>query len=180
MVEDKTYAFHILPSGTIIRGATKSNQNIGLVSPKTVNLIGSGCVVHLPSFFKELDALQGKGVETRHRLFISDRCHLVLDLHQVCDGLGEAELGSKSLGTTKQGIGPAYTSKASRTGLRVHHLFQWEEFEARMQCLLTGLDKRYGPLKYDLESELTRYKVNNILQNTANGRNMRNVWETTS
>lgn len=58
------------------------------------------------------------------RLIVSDRAHLVFDFHQQVDGLQEAEKANtgKSLGTTKKGIGPAYASKANRTGIRVGDL----------------------------------------------------------
>jgi adenylosuccinate synthase len=132
---------------------------IGLVNPRAINLIGSGCVVHIPSFFEELEALQKKGLDTNDRIFLSDRCHLVFDIHQICDGLKEAELGGKSIGTTKKGIGPTYSSKASRSGIRVHHLFDWEEFERRFRGLVVSRHKRYGEFEYDVEGELARYKV---------------------
>ena len=129
------------------------------MNPSAINLIGSGCVVHVPSFFEELENLQKKGLDTQDRIFLSDRCHLVFDVHQICDGLKEAELGHKSIGTTKKGIGPAYSSKSSRSGIRVHHLFDWEEFEARFRGLVVSRHKRYGDFEYDVEAELVRYKV---------------------
>lgn len=58
----------------------------------------------------------------QNRLIVSDRAHLVFDFHQAVDGLQEAEKGGKSLGTTKKGIGPAYSSKATRNGIRVGDL----------------------------------------------------------
>lgn len=58
----------------------------------------------------------------KERLIISDRAHLVFDFHQQVDGLQEAEKGGKSLGTTKKGIGPCYSSKATRNGIRVGDL----------------------------------------------------------
>lgn len=58
----------------------------------------------------------------QNRLIISDRAHLVFDFHQEVDGLQEAEKGGKSLGTTKKGIGPTYSSKATRNGIRVGDL----------------------------------------------------------
>lgn len=58
----------------------------------------------------------------QNRLIISDRAHLVFDFHQQVDGMQEAEKGGKSLGTTKKGIGPAYSSKATRNGIRVGDL----------------------------------------------------------
>jgi len=68
-------------------------------------------------------------------------------------------LGGKSIGTTKKGIGPAYSSKASRSGIRVHHLFDWEEFERRFRGLVVSRHKRYGSFEYDVEAELVRYQV---------------------
>jgi Adenylosuccinate synthetase len=134
-------------------------ERTGLVNPRAINLIGSGCVVHLPSFFQEVEELQNKGLNTDDRIYMSDRCHLIFDVHQICDGLNEAELGSKSIGTTKKGIGPSYTSKSARDGIRVHHLFHWEEFEPRFRKLVATRRKRYGDFDYDVEAELERYKV---------------------
>ncbi|KAI0761421.1 Adenylosuccinate synthetase [Irpex lacteus] len=141
----KTFAFHLLPSG--------------LVNPKCVSLIGNGVVVHVPSFFAELDALQEQGLDCTGRLFISDRAHLVFDFHQIVDGLKEVELGGSSIGTTKKGIGPAYSAKASRSGLRVHHLFDHETFAAKFRKVVEGRYKRYGHFDYDTEGEIVRYKA---------------------
>ncbi|KAG9016237.1 hypothetical protein FRB93_011711 [Tulasnella sp. JGI-2019a] len=140
-----TYDFHLLPSG--------------LINPKCVAVIGNGVVVHIPSFFAEIDKLQEKGLDCSGRLFISDRAHVVFDFHQIVDGLKEVELGGKSIGTTKKGIGPAYSSKASRSGMRVHHLFDEEAFAAKFRKLVEGRFKRYGHFEYDTEGEIVRYKA---------------------
>ena len=132
----------------------------------------------MPSFFQELEAIQKKGqymlpylvpyllklsslgLNCDGRLFISDRTHLVFDFHQIVDGLKEVELGGKSIGTTKKGIGPAYSSKASRSGLRVHHLiYDFENFATKFRKLVEGRFKRYGHFEYDTEGEIKRYKV---------------------
>jgi adenylosuccinate synthase len=73
-------------------------------------LIGSGVVVHVPAFFKELNDLKTKGLDVgENKLFISDRAHVVFDLHQLVDGLEEIELAKggekKAIGTTRKGIG---------------------------------------------------------------------------
>lgn len=140
----KIFAFHLLPSG--------------LVNPFCTGLIGSGLVVHLPSFFDEVDALESQGLGCQGRLFISDRAHLVFDFHQVVDGLKEVELGGSSIGTTKKGIGPAYSGKASRSGLRVHHLFDHATFAQKFRKLVEGRFKRYGHFDYDTEGEILRYR----------------------
>ncbi|KAI4107069.1 MAG: hypothetical protein LQ339_002765 [Xanthoria mediterranea] len=161
----QTYDFHILPSG--------------LVNPKCLNLIGTGCVVHIPSFFKELEDLQKKGLDTKGRILLSDRAHVVFDLHLLIDSLQEGELieaakneqssdrqvvvAKKSLGgaigTTKKGIGPAYSAKHARSGVRIHQIFNKEELDKRLRALARGAQKRYGSaLKdYDVEAEIARF-----------------------
>ncbi|EIW68340.1 adenylosuccinate synthetase [Tremella mesenterica] len=140
--EKKTYAFNLLPSG--------------LINPHCKAFIGSGVVVHIPSLFNELDTLERKGLSCADRLFISDRAHLVLGFHQIVDGLKEIELGGSSIGTTKKGIGPAYSSKASRSGLRVHHLYD-SSFPAKFRKLVEGRFKRYGHFEFDTEGEIEMY-----------------------
>ncbi|RLV94586.1 Adenylosuccinate synthetase [Spathaspora sp. JA1] len=144
------YDFHMLPSG--------------LVNPNCKNVVGSGVVVHVPSFFQELENLEAKGLDCRDRLFVSSRAHLVFNFHQRTDKLKEAELSvnKKSIGTTGKGIGPTYSTKASRSGLRVHHLVNpspeaWEEFKTKYYRLIESRQKRYGEFEYDPEEELAQY-----------------------
>jgi adenylosuccinate synthase len=82
----------------------------------------------------------------------------VLGFHQIVDGLKEIELGGSSIGTTKKGIGPAYSSKASRSGLRVHHLYD-PSFPAKFRKLVEGRFKRYGHFEFDTEGEIEMYLV---------------------
>ena len=145
------YDFHMLPSG--------------LVNPKCQNLVGSGVVIHVPSFFAELENLEAKGLDCRDRLFVSSRAHLVFDFHQRTDKLKEAELSTnkKSIGTTGKGIGPTYSTNASRSGIRVHHLVNpdpeaWEEFKTRYLRLVESRQKRYGEFEYDPKEELARFE----------------------
>lgn len=122
-----------------------------------------------------------KGLDCTNRVFVSDRAQLVFDFHQIVDGLKEVELGGSrcvpcsrlkyrltgrcshhphnSIGTTKKGIGPAYSGKASRSGLRVHHLFEPDTFAAKFRTVVEGRFKRYGHFDYDTEGEILRYKV---------------------
>lgn len=151
-VKGVTYDVHILPTG--------------IVNPSCTNLIGSGCVVHVPSFFKELETIENHGIDTKGRIFISDRAHIVFDLHQLVDGLEEVELGKTFIGTTKKGIGPTYSTKATRSGIRFTDLYDKDEsyvhanLEDKLRRLATGFQKRYGDLlRYDVDEELSRYKV---------------------
>lgn len=130
----------------------------GLINPECTAFIGSGVVVHVPSLFNELDTLERKGLKVAGRLLVSDRAHLVMGFHQIVDGLKEVELGGSSIGTTRKGIGPAYSSKASRSGLRVHHLFD-PTFPAKFRKLVEGRFKRYGHFEFDTEGEIEMYLV---------------------
>jgi adenylosuccinate synthase len=168
VVGNKKFDFHLLPSG--------------LVNPTCVNVIGNGVVVHIPSFFSELEATESKGtfysrlshssvgISCVGRLYLSDRAHIVFDFHQIVDGLKEVELGMSNIGTTKKGIGPAYSSKASRSGIRVHQLISslethestgkpWDqtEFVVQMIKVLENRRKRYGNFDYDTKLEVARY-----------------------
>lgn len=130
------------------------------MNPNCLNLIGTGTVVHIKSFFAELEAVQKKGLDSSNRIFISDRAHLVLDLHQLVDGIEETNLKSKHLGTTRKGIGPTYSTKAARTGLRVYDLFNFSEFEAKVRVLAKEYKARFGDLLvYDVEAELAQFKI---------------------
>ena len=151
-VGDVTYSVHILPSG--------------LVNPSCVNLIGSGCVIHVPSFFEELEILEKQGLNTKDRIFISDRAHVVFDLHQLVDGLEEVELEKGLIGTTKKGIGPTYSTKATRSGIRIADLFDkngmynGRNVEEKLRRLANGFKRRYGDLlKYDVDQELSKFSV---------------------
>ncbi|EXV01381.1 adenylosuccinate synthetase [Metarhizium robertsii] len=139
-------SFHLLPSG--------------LINPNCLNLIGSGVVFHVPSFFRELKELDEKGLPRVYdRILVSDRVHINLDLHIAVDGLEEAELGEQKIGTTGRGIGPCYSTKAARTGIRLAEVFKTELFESKLRRLASGFAKRYGDLlKYDVEDEIARFR----------------------
>lgn len=75
----------------------------GLVNPGCLNIVGSGTIVHVPTFFKELDTLVEKGLKhAPERILLSDRCHIITDLHVCVDGLEEKELAGHNIGTTKR------------------------------------------------------------------------------
>lgn len=140
-----SYSFHLLPSG--------------LINPKCMNFIGSGVVFHVPSFFKELQELEEKGLPSVHdRILVSDRVHIDLQMHVAVDGIEERELGEKKLGTTMKGTGPCLTTKAARSGIRLAEVFNPALFESKLRRLADGYRKRYGDLfEYDVEEELARF-----------------------
>jgi len=130
LVEGKKYAFHLLPCGMINRSCK--------------NLIGNGVVVHVPTLMRELEALREFDPRAVERVFISTRAHLLFDSHQIIDGLLEAEQDGNAIGTTKRGIGPCYSAKAIRNGLRFGDLLHFDEFQRRLRELITWSQKRFG------------------------------------
>ena len=115
-------------------------------------------MIHIPSFFKELDDLKSKGLNTEGRIFISDRAQLVFDLHQLVDGLEEQELGKGAVGTTKKGIGPSYSTKCARSGARVSDIFTKDILDHKLRTLAHHFQKRYGDLlQYDVDNEIAKF-----------------------
>uniref|UniRef100_A0A7S2WFC9 Adenylosuccinate synthetase n=1 Tax=Mucochytrium quahogii TaxID=96639 RepID=A0A7S2WFC9_9STRA len=144
VVNGKKFAFHLLPCG--------------LVYPHTVNVLGNGVVCYLPSIFEELEPVHEAGIDTKGRLKISDRCHLLFDFHKQVDGLLEARRSGSLLGTTKQGVGPGYTSKATRNGVRAGMLKEdWSVFENAYTQLAEATEIMYD-IEVDKKGELERIK----------------------
>lgn len=94
----------------------------GILSPNVTPVIGNGVVVNLEALFEEIDMLESRGADTS-RLRVSADAHLVAPYHQVLDKVTERFLGKRAIGTTGRGIGPAYSDKAGRLGIRVQDLF---------------------------------------------------------
>lgn len=140
------FDFHLLPSG--------------IINEKCISVIGNGVVIHIPSLFDELSKNEAKGLQKlEHRLIISDRAHLVFDFHQAVDGMQEAEKGGKSLGTTKKGIGPAYSSKATRNGIRVGELLgDFNLFSEKFKSIVATHLRLFPSIAVDVDAELLRYK----------------------
>merc|ERR1740122_949458 len=146
IVDGKRYAFHLLPCG--------------MINKSCKNLIGNGVVVHIPTLMRELGDLKDFDPRALERVFISTRAHLLFDSHQLIDGILEAEQGTNSIGTTKRGIGPSYSSKAIRNGLRFGDLLHFEEFERRLRELIAWSQKRFGePREKDTPAQLLLRKA---------------------
>ncbi|MFO8011343.1 MAG: adenylosuccinate synthase [Dehalococcoidia bacterium] len=116
-----TFKLHLIPSG--------------IFHPKTRCLIGNGVVISPRILISELDTLQDLNIDTS-RFLISDRAHLIMPYHFLLDELEESARGNKAIGTTKQGIGPAYMDKAARMGLRVGELVDKDVFRKRLHNIL--------------------------------------------
>ena len=145
VVDGKTHALHLIPSG--------------ILNPKAINIIGNGVVVSPEALIKEMkqfDNLLG-------RLFVSESAHMILTFHTLIDQAKEKLRGEKAIGTTGRGIGPAYSEKIARAGFRLGELRNvatltnrvmeyFEQNSAIFQALDISL-----PTKEELTVELTTF-----------------------
>ena len=111
---DKHFALRLVPSGICRAGV--------------MNVIGNGLVIDPRALLSEIDSLRAAGVAIDDNLRLSDRAHVILPTHALLDGAREKALGGANIGTTSRGIGPAYESKANRTGLRIADLVDPDRF----------------------------------------------------
>jgi adenylosuccinate synthase len=118
VIGDQKYALQLTPSGVFYDTVTP--------------VIGNGVVVDLPTLFKEIDALESRGISTA-RLKISSLAHLIFPWHQAMDAALEAARGDGKIGTTLKGIGPAYVDKVKRAGIRVGEVLDIKAFETRVR-----------------------------------------------
>lgn len=111
--EDKPFVLHLIPSGILF--------------PEKYCLIANGVVVDLESLKEEVNVLAKKKIVVKDRFFISEQAHIMLPYHKIIDGILEDE--SVKIGTTKKGIGPAYTDKVKRIGIRSIDYLERDVFE---------------------------------------------------
>ena len=130
--EDKKFVLRSIPSGIFDKGK--------------LNIIGNGCVIAPDLFMDEARELEASGYDLKNRLHISKRAHLILPTHRVLDRAYEAAKGKNKVGTTGKGIGPTYSEKASRTGLRVGDIL--ENFQQKYQALKSRHEQILSELHY--------------------------------
>ncbi|MGN0027273.1 MAG: adenylosuccinate synthase [Clostridium sp.] len=119
-VGEKQYKLHLIPSG--------------ILHDNKLNIIGNGVVVDPKALFTEIDYLEAEGVKvTPSKLIISDRAHVIMPYHKVLDKLKEKARGKNDIGTTGKGIGPCYTDKFERSGIRVCDLIDEEVFKEKLK-----------------------------------------------
>lgn len=142
----ETFKLHLLPAGVLY--------------PQITPVIGPGCVVDPKVLLDEMDALEARGISTE-RLLVSGNAHLIMPYHRELDRLTERRLGKMKLGTTKRGIGPAYSDKAARIGIRVQDLLDQKIFAAKLEVALKEknllLTKVYGRLPLRINEILEEY-----------------------
>ncbi len=147
---DRSFVLHTVPSGIFREG--------------TQNIIGNGVVIDPLILMDEIRAIGEMGVDVRNSLRIAKRAHLILPTHRLLDAAQESGKGKKKVGTTGKGIGPAYTDKASRIGLRVGDVLQ-PDFEQRYKALrdqhlrLLGIDSVDDKAWIEAALELRRFPI---------------------
>ncbi len=119
VVGDERLVFRLVPSG--------------ILHPHTECLLGSGMVINAEALLGEIGELEGRNIEVRDRLRISDRAHLILPYHITIDGLRESKTGGTKIGTTKRGIGPCYEDKIGRRGVRMGDLLNLDAARHRIE-----------------------------------------------
>jgi adenylosuccinate synthase len=132
----------------------------GVIYPSVTPVIGNGCVVDPNVLLEEMDTLSGRGVDPG-RLRLSGNAHLIMPYHRKLDAVRERYLGRNRIGTTKRGIGPAYTDKYSRQGIRVQDLFDPDIFAAKLGEALREknqmLTRVYNQLPMEAEPIVEEY-----------------------
>ena len=134
VIDGKKHKLHLLPSG--------------ILRKDIISVIGNGVVVNPDILLKELDNLG----DERGQLFISDRAHIIMPYHKLLDGGEESSKGKSMIGTTGNGIGPCYSDKASRIGIRVGDLLDDDIIIERLE---KALPRNLALLDY--------YKIDNTL-----------------
>ena len=159
-IGNQTFKFHLLPSG-VIRGK--------------IGVIANGVVVDPEVLIGEVEKLKEKGIEPK--LMISDRANVVMPYHKLLDGAEETYLGKKKIGTTRRGIGPCYSDKVARRGIRVGDLLDRSVLREKLEMIVPikkNLLKIYGmeESRIDVEDLIDRYsdygnKIRAFVKDTA-------------
>ncbi|MCD4746056.1 MAG: adenylosuccinate synthase [Bacteroidales bacterium] len=106
--DDKKFILHTIPSG--------------IFNEKTINIIGNGVIIDAYIFNKELINLKNNNIDAEKNLLISKKAHLILPTHRLLDATYENAKGKSKIGSTLKGIGPAYTDKTARDGIRIGNI----------------------------------------------------------
>ncbi len=141
VINDKgKFALHIIPSG--------------IFNPETICIVGAGTVVNFDTMVIELASIAKAGVDGKN-LFIDRRAHLIMPFHCALDGAEEASKKSGwAVGTTKRGVGPCYSDKASRIGIRASDILDTNRLRTRLEMMLPQKNRElsyYGIPEVDIE-----------------------------
>ena len=140
VADNKTYKFHLIPSGILYEGK--------------VCFIGAGTVIHPETFEREVNELIEQGIDVKN-LKISPLASITMPYHIEVDGYSEDTATKGKIGTPKKGIGPTYTDKAARMGLKIEDLYSPEALSEKLDVILPlknkMLEKVYGLQPYTKE-----------------------------
>jgi adenylosuccinate synthase len=120
VVGKNEFILHLVPSGILHRGTTC--------------VIGNGVVIDPAALLEEMDAMAKRGVRFGSNLMISKNAHIIMPYHKALDVASENRKGSKKIGTTGRGIGPAYADKVNRRGIRMADLLDPQMFQEKVSC----------------------------------------------
>jgi adenylosuccinate synthase len=144
------FALHLIPSG--------------ILYPSVTCLLGGAMVVNPKKLLAELDGLEARGVDiSPARLKLDGRAHLIMPYHIALDGAAEAARGGSALGTTRRGVGPAYTDKAARSGIRAQEMLHPAQVFAdrvreQVEAKNVVLEKVYGLVPLNAEAVVQEYQ----------------------
>ena len=134
-IGNQRHVLHLIPSG--------------IFQPRVKCVIGGGVVLDPLALIEESQAIEkALSIGLEGRLFVSNRCHLILPYHRVLEAAVEKQLGERRIGTTSRGIGPAYEDKMGRRGLRVCDLMNPEALREKIDELVAEKNRRLEALKY--------------------------------
>ncbi len=139
--DGKKFVLHTIPSGVFNKGCT--------------NVIGNGVIIDAKILKDEIDGLQAAGVDVKANLLISDKAHLIIPSHRALDAANENALGKLKIGSTLKGIGPTYTDKTARRGIRIGDIMspnfkeQYNKLKETHLATIRNLDFNIDTLKLD-------------------------------
>jgi len=147
VINNEKFVLHIIPSGILHKGKTC--------------IIGNGVVVEPKSLIEEIDGLIKRGIDIGKNIFLSKSSHLIMPYHAAIEREQERLKGSKKIGTTGKGIGPAYVDKTARTGIRAGELLYPEIFKEKLKNNLAGINHLlkvlYNAPSFDVDDIYSEY-----------------------
>jgi len=139
-VDDEVYKLHVTPSG-VIQGK--------------IGVIGNGVVLDPEVLIDEIDELISRGIKPK--LLMSDRTNIIMPYHKLLDGAEEKYLKDKKIGTTKRGIGPCYSDKIARNGIRAIDLIDKQSLEKRLDIILPVKQKLFE--LYEIKEKISKKEI---------------------
>ncbi|MBI3353096.1 MAG: adenylosuccinate synthase [Nitrospirae bacterium] len=147
MIDHETFILHLIPSGILHKGKTC--------------IIGNGVVFDPAAFIEEKETLKKRGIEVSRNLWVSKNAHLIMPYHRAIDRASENLKGTRKIGTTGRGIGPSYSDKISRIGIRVSDLLNETLFREKLKTNLAEmnffLEHLYKAKGFELDAIFNEY-----------------------